>query len=237
VIETHRMKRALGTILAILCTAAATLVPAQAASAANDYGNLTAQWWQWVYAQEAVDVGGTNTNPLLDSTGAYATVGQENGIGPGDKFFFLTGTFGGDATRTVTVPHGKALFFPIFNSEVDNAVAPPTNYGVPKLKALAKAQIDAATKLDATFNGKTVKIFRSTSPTFSYTVPDENSIYAFFGLTGPQFEGRVKPAVADGYWAYIPPPSPGQHELKFESANDTGFSLHVTYHLTVGPSA
>jgi len=67
------MKRALGTILAILCTAAATLVPAQAASAANDYGNLTAQWWQWVYAQEAVDVGGTNTNPLLDSTGAYAT--------------------------------------------------------------------------------------------------------------------------------------------------------------------
>jgi len=68
-------------------------------------------------------------------------------------------------------------------------------------------------------------------------VPDENSIYAFFGLTGPQLEGRVKPAVADGYWAYIPPPSPGQHELKFESANDTGFSLHVTYHLTVGPSA
>jgi len=231
------MKRALGTILAILCTAAATLVPAQAASAANDYGNLTAQWWQWVYAQEAVDVGGTNTNPLLDSTGAYATVGQENGIGPGDKFFFLTGTFGGNATRTVTVPHGKALFFPIFNSEVDNAVDPPTNYGVPKLKALAKAQIDAATKLDATFDGKTVKIFRSTSPTFSYTVPDENSIYTFFGLTGPQFEGRVKPAVADGYWAYIPPPSPGQHELKFESAADTGFSLDVTYHLTVGPSA
>lgn len=94
------MKRTLGTILAILCTAAATLVPAQAASAANDYGNLTAQWWQWVYAQEAVDVGGTNTNPLLDSTGAYATVGQENGIGPGDKFFFLTGTFGGDDTQT-----------------------------------------------------------------------------------------------------------------------------------------
>lgn len=231
------MKRALGTILAILCIAAATLVPASAASAANDYGNLTARWWQWVYSQPAVNVGGTNTNPLLDSTGEYATAGQENGIGPGNKFFFLTGTFGGGATRTVTVPQGKALFFPIFNYEADNAVDPPTDYGVPKLKAIAKAQIDAATKLDATFDGKAVKIFRSTSPTFSYTVPDENSIYAFFGLTGPQFEGRIKPAVADGYWAYVPPPSPGQHELKFESASSAGFSLNVTYHLTVGPSA
>src|SRR5262245_59664768 len=86
------------------------------------YGNLTALWWQWVNAQPAVDVGGTNTNPVLDSTGAYATVGQENGIGPGNKFFFLAGTFGGEVTRTVTVPRGKALFFPVLNYEADNAV-------------------------------------------------------------------------------------------------------------------
>jgi hypothetical protein len=228
------MKRGFGTILALLCIAAATLLPTPAASAANDYGNLTARWWQWVYAQPAVDVGGTNTNPLVDSTGAYATVGQENGIGPGDKFFFLTGTFGGDATRTVTVPQGKALFFPIFNYDADNALDPPTDDGVPELKAIAKAKIDAATELDATFDGNPVKIFRSTSPTFKYTVPDENSIYAYFGLKGPQFEGTIKPAVSDGYWAYIPPPSPGEHLLKFHSADSSGFSLNVTYHLTVG---
>jgi hypothetical protein len=234
VVETHGIRRGFGTILAILCIAAATLVPAPAASAAQDYGSLTARWWQWVYSQPAVDIGGTNTNPLLDPTGEYATAGQENGIGPGDKFFFLTGTFGGDATRTVTVPYGKALFFPIFNYEADNALDPPTDDGVPELKAIAKAKIDAATELDATFDGDPVKIFRSTSPTFDYTVPDENSIYDYFGLVGPQFEGRIKPAVADGYWAYIPPPSPGKHVLKFHSADNTGFSLNVTYNLTVG---
>jgi hypothetical protein len=81
-----------------------------------------------------------------------------------------------------------------------------------------------------------VKIFRSTSPTFSYTVPDENSIYDHFAPLAPQFEGRIEPAVADGYWAYIPPPSVGTHELKFESANNTGFSLNVTYELTVAAS-
>src|SRR5262245_53202185 len=71
---------------------------------AGKYASLPATWWQWVYAQPALDVGGTNTNPVLDSTGAYATAGQANGIGPGDKYFFLAGTFGGTAVRTVTVP-------------------------------------------------------------------------------------------------------------------------------------
>jgi hypothetical protein len=238
VTETHRKRRALGTILAILGIAVATLLPAPAASAANDYGSLTARWWQWVYAQPAaLDDEGINTNPVLDTTGKYANVGQEDGIGPANKFFFLTGLFapGGAATRTVTLPEGKALFFPIFNSEVDNAVAPPTDYSVPELKAIAKGQIDAATELSATFDGHKAKIFRSTSPTFHYTVPDEDSIYEFFGLVGPQFEGTIKPAVADGYWAYIPPPPAGSHTLNIQSVAP-GFSLNVTYDLTVAAS-
>src|SRR5262249_30989177 len=102
------------------------------------YANLTADWWQWVFSRPAIDIGGTNTNPVLDSTGAFAAVGQENGIGPGDKSFFLAGTFGGAATRTVTVPADKALFFPINNFEADNAADPPTSFSVPELRALVK---------------------------------------------------------------------------------------------------
>ena len=67
--------------------AAATLIPATTAQGGGKYGHLTARWWQWVLAQPAVDVGGTNTNPLLDTTGDFAAVGQENGIGPGNKYF------------------------------------------------------------------------------------------------------------------------------------------------------
>ena len=229
------LKLRVARFLAILCIAAATLLPAPAASATQDYGSLTATWWQWVYSQPAIDTkDGTNTNPILDTTGAFATVGQKDGIGPANKYFFLTGTFGGDAVRTVTVPHGKALFFPIFNSEVDNAVSPPTDHTVPELKALAKDTVDAARGLHATFDGNDVKIFRSTSPTFNYTLPDENSIYDYFDLSGPQFEGTINPAVADGYWAYLPPPSPGMHTLEFSSHNESDtFSLHVIYNLTV----
>ena len=169
--------------------AAAMLVPANA-----DYGGLTARWWKWVYAQKAVDRNGTNTNPVLDSTGAYANVGQAHGIGPDNKYFFLTGTFGANVTRTVTIPKGKALFFPIINASVDNAVKPPTHYGVAKLQALAKESIDTAivAKLSASFDGQPVPFFRTTAPTFDYTLPDDNSIYDYFGLHGPQFEGRVK---------------------------------------------
>lgn len=91
--------------MALLVAIAGLMVPPTASLLADDngkrqdgegeYANLTALWWVWVYAQPAVNVDGTNSNPVLDSTGAYAAAGQENGIGPGNKYFFLAGTFGG----------------------------------------------------------------------------------------------------------------------------------------------
>jgi hypothetical protein len=64
------------------------------------YADLTATWWEWVLAQPAVAVAGTNTNPVPDTTGAYAAVGQEDGIGPANKYFFLAGSFGGAVILT-----------------------------------------------------------------------------------------------------------------------------------------
>ena len=49
-------------------------------------------------------------NPLLDQTGQNAALGQSGEV------WFLAGTTGGSAERTVTVPPGKALFFPIVNN-------------------------------------------------------------------------------------------------------------------------
>src|SRR5262245_66409906 len=45
-------------------------------------------------------------NPDLDSAGEFGAVDQSGPV------WFLTGTFGGSAERTLTVPAGKALFFP-----------------------------------------------------------------------------------------------------------------------------
>jgi hypothetical protein len=198
------------------------------------HANLSALWWQWALAQPAVDVDGTNTNPVLDTTGEFAAVGQENGIGPANKVFFLAGTFGFDAVRTVTVPAGKALFFPVINFEADNAIDPPTNNTVPQLRAIAKATIDPVDSSFATLDGEPLEIFRTKSPTFDYTVPDENSLYDYFGLVGPQFEGRIRPAVSDGYWVYIPPLPAGEYVLEFGGGiSSIGFSVNVTYFLTI----
>lgn len=195
------------------------------------YANLTAAWWEWVLGAPTADVGTTNSNPVLDTTGEYATYGQEDGQGPGDKYFFLCGTFGFPVDRTVTVPKGKALFFPIVNWEYDNAFDPPTDYTVPELREIVTGLIDAIDPddLSATLDGEDLEIFRTKSPTFSYTLPDEDSLYAYFGLSGPQFEGTVTPVVADGYWCYVAPLEPGEYVLHFGD----GGSQDNTYHLTV----
>jgi hypothetical protein len=200
-------------------------------------GNLSAEWTQWLFAQPAVDVHGTNTNPALDSTGEFAASGQEHGIGPGQRYFFLAGTFGGDVHRAVTVPRGKALFFPVIGANFDNAVSPPPPkpYKVPELRQQAAAFADTITMASATLNGVNVEVIRAKTPVFDYTLPEENSIYAYFGLIGPQFEGRVKPSVGDGYCCLIPPLAPGSYVLEFAGSSSLGFDVHVTYSLVIQP--
>ena len=65
---------------------------------------LAAQWWQWVLAVPASE------NPLTDTTGQFAAVNQRG------RVWFLAGNVsGGTTVRTISVPAGKALFFPIVN--------------------------------------------------------------------------------------------------------------------------
>jgi hypothetical protein len=198
------------------------------------YADLTATWWQWLYAQPAVPVvvNGvpTNTNPALDSTGAFAASGQADGIGPDNKYFFLAGTFNSNphTVRTVTVPGGKTLFFPVVNVEWDNAVIPPTDYTVPQLRAIAKGLIDNVdpSSLFATLTSANVvtplAFFRVQSPTFSYFMPADG----LYG--GPPLVGTFHPAVSDGYWCVIPPLPPGAYILRFG-----GGGQDITYFLTI----
>jgi hypothetical protein len=206
------------------------------------YANLTADWWQWIYSLPATDVNGTNTNPLLDSTGAYAAAGQKHGSGPAGKYFFLAGNIGGDMVRNVTVPADKALFFPVINYEADNAVpANPdgslVNKKVPELRTMAAAFVDATESKYARLDGKPLSDFRVKSPTFSYTLP-KKSLYAYYAVhydpvyDQPQFKGTIKPVVSDGYWVVIPPLSRGQHKIEF-GGSSSGFALSLVYNVTV----
>src|SRR5262245_16635705 len=155
---------------------------------------LTAKWWNWVYSLPVSD------NPLFDQTGALADTQQ-----PFKKVFFLVGVISasGTAERTITVPVGTALFFPVINVEVDNVgVIPRQN--VPQLRALASSVIDTVTELHVTLNAVSLvdSAVRLQSPPFAYHLPAEGNIYQFFGI---EVSGTVAPAVSDGYWVYIPP--------------------------------
>src|SRR4026208_442797 len=85
--------------------------PVQAADNQGKYGNMTAQWWKWVYSLPVSD------NPLYDETGEKAYNGQ-----PNKKVFFLVGVINesGTATRHITIPKGTPLFGPVINVEWDN---------------------------------------------------------------------------------------------------------------------
>ncbi len=64
---------------------------------------LAGRWWQWAMSIP------TERNPVCDETGRFAGANQ-----PADVWF-LAGTFGGKASRRCEIPHGRPIFFPLFN--------------------------------------------------------------------------------------------------------------------------
>src|SRR6185503_18999622 len=84
------------------------------------YGQWGASWWQWALSIPAAQ------SPLTDATGEFAGVSQSGPV------WFLAGTLGNSAERTVTVPEGKPIFMPVHNWIFGSAVwdCDPTLPGV-----------------------------------------------------------------------------------------------------------
>jgi hypothetical protein len=186
------------------------------------YAELAAGWLEWVLAIPAA------ANPILDPDGAFAAVGQSG------KVWFLAGTTGGSATRTVTVPAGTALFFPIVNYFWVNT----PEYGDPAwspaqeafVRQFLAANIDTAQDLVLEIDGRPIpnlSSLRVASAVGMCTLPDDN----IFGIP---FDPVPHECVADGYWALLPPLSAGNHTIRFAGGiASAGFSLDVTYYITV----
>jgi hypothetical protein len=217
---------ALSLLLAVvtsLAQAASTPLPPTSHAFGKSYSELTAGWLEWVLAIPAT------ANPLLDNDGAFAGVGQSG------KVWFLVGnTTGGVTTRTVTVPAGTALFFPIVNYFWVNTPEfgdPPWS---PKQEADVRefmaATVDTAHNMVLEIDGRpvpNVSGLRVSGAVGKCTIPTDN----IFGVT---FAPEPHDCVADGYWALLPPLSNGHHTIRFAGEfASSGFSLDVTYHITV----
>ena len=186
------------------------------------YGEWSNAWWQWAYSIPVPN------NPVLDTTGANCSVGQSGNV------WFLAGTFnsGETITRTCTVPHGKALFVPIFNSENDNiGVTPPLTADQLRaaLNAFFKCCVDPST-FSAEVDGVAIQQLGNyragqNNPVFSFMLPVKN-VYP-----GSPPAGTYSPVVSDGYYLMLAPLSTGTHTIHFVALSG---GQDVTYTLTIG---
>lgn len=204
------------------------------------YGEWGALWWRWVYGIPWEE------NPVVDTTGEFAANGQSGPV------WFLAGTFGADVTRTVTVPAGKGLFFPIVNSSwVTTCITEPRT--IEGIRPLVAPQIDAPTELAAEIDGVPVRNlsqYRAESPLFCTSLaivgiytPEDLAATCPPGESNPNCtdlpnpdehfgpEDGFGPAMADGIWLMLAPLKPGLHTIHF-SARRSDFAMDVTYHLT-----
>jgi hypothetical protein len=214
----------------------ATAAPGVVVPASAHYAALSATWWQWVFSQPVA------SNPAFDKTGAMAANGQPVNT----DVYFLAGLItqnGGLTTsveRSIQLPQGKQLFFPLLNFEADNVGASPP-YSVTQLRGLAAYGVTQVTSLYVKIDGveqRDLAVYRTISPVFAFMLPSKDNLYQFFGV---DITGDVPIAVGDGFYVLLSPLPIGGHLVEFggtSKALDSGgqpatFSLDVKYHINV----
>ncbi len=182
------------------------------------YGEWSVKWWQWAVSIPAA------TNPLTDTKGQFCDVNQSGNV------WFLAGTTGGSATRTCTIPAGKAIFLPIVN-QFDCCESGQT---VDDMRKNVTYQIDNVTSMDFKLDGVSMQnlfSYRAPSPRiFDLILPDGN----IFGVP----PGVYGPTVSDGYYLMLAPLHKGQHTIDFAgsispNAPFGSLELNVKYTINV----
>ena len=183
------------------------------------YGEWAARWWQWVFS-----IPGDSDHPF--NPGGDVLQNQAGNV------WFLVGVFGFEE-REITIPAGKALFFPVLNVECSTLEAEPFHGDdAPSLSACANGYLDQTSGLACEIDGKSVKSlasFRTESPMFTFgPLPDPNLYGLPVGATGQ--------AVDAGFYVMLPPLGVGEHTIHFSGTFDVfEASIDTTYNVTVEP--
>lgn len=148
--------------------------------------------------------------------------------------WFLTDILDGKQERTCTIPSDKAILLPILNGRC----WPDTSSSYPKtdeeITQCAKAGNEYGV-ISATLDGreiKDLKSYRTESPFFNITVP-ENNIYN--NVPG------VWKAKDEGFFVFLEPLPPGNHTLHTTVSvfnplvQESNYASTLTYHLVIKP--
>lgn len=247
----------LRTGILVVMVALALIMPANLALAGNPnpqvlppssaYGMTYGQWgaafWQWVTLCTPAN------QVMFDTTGQFAWVNQI----PSGSVFFLTGTWTGSdpVVRNVTVPAGKAFFFPVYNW----VLTYPEDVPDANLKNEKQAENWIRNRLNEQFagtkaedlvcivDGATVKnplAYRAQSPAFAmYFPPDCYEVLVDSSFSNPTdppthyLAGLHYPTVSDGYWIMLAPFPAGLHTIQIQCGPPGARWVDVTYNLTV----
>jgi hypothetical protein len=210
----HGLLSAIG-IAALFC---AGLVPVAAAggnqsTAFPDTGQLGKQWWQL-----AMSIPGP-LNPFLDDTGANCGIGQR-----GNTWFLYSSSFGPRADLKCTIPAGKTIFLAV----VAGICVPFPGETIPQNVEFCREGSDLTDFLSLRIDGKARNDLierRAIYNAFALPVPEDN----VFG-----FAPGVFVAVHDGFFAKVPPLTPGHHTIRVRGAASAfGFSTDTLYHLNI----
>jgi len=208
------------------------VIPPHARAYGLSYAEWGVQWWRWAYSFPLAEF------PPLQSGELDCAAGQSGSV------WFLAGTVGqGPVARSCTIPAGKALFFPIGITYINDYPCPDPNFQPPPGQTLqqfltegAAAVIDLVTELEVVVDGQPLNdlfSYRATSRLFTFTA-DPSLVVFDSCITGTEQYG-----VTDGYWILLNPLPPGPHTIFFRGMIDFGggntFEVQVTYNLTIAP--
>ena len=175
----------------------------------------TARWWQWAISVPE------NKNPLVDPTGEYNMNQPKN-----NPLFFLGGGYMGNplwTNRNVTISDEQGILIPVVNSEWSYSELPYIATEA-ELKEYTTSDINNATHLEITLDGKEISYYRIDSDLFYVYFP-ENNVFKVkdVGLTQ---------AFSDGYWSFIKPLPVGKHSL-YVLGILPGYTAQVKYTIDV----
>ncbi len=202
------------------------VLPPQSCAHGQSYGAWSDAWWAWALSIPA------DTNPMLDPTGELGAIGQSGSV------WFLAGVgfgLGPVVERSLTIPAGKALFFPLVNYVWVNTPQFGDPEWSPEQEAAARATIagfiDTASDLTCQVDGRPLKdllAYRCMTP------PGEAEMIALpegnmWGIPADTYG----PMVTDGYYLMLAPLPPGGHTIHFTAGLGGATPMDVTYHITV----
>ena len=184
------------------------------------YGNWTVEWWRWVLAIPK------SINPVLDRTGNYAEIGQQN-----DNVFFLAGKLANKdrnfPNRLCTISSKKSILFPVINCESNQLELPELRTHQDIIERVKKDE-DSIIKKECFVDGLRIPAQRvkSDPAIFQLSMTEDN----LFNVKG----GGSTFAASEGYWVFLKPLPVGKHAISFEGSCEYGrLYSGANYHLDV----